>query len=384
MGNTGTIAIVGGGPAGAFAGERLARAGLPVVVLDEKLVWEKPCGGGITPKALVRYPFLAESAADHNWVHSCELISPAGRRVSFPLQQKIAIFSRRALNGLMLDRARESGVQIVRERVLAIDGQPGGWRLRTRNGEIQAAFVLIAAGARNSFSGPFARPFTSEEVLLAAGYYVPGSSHRIQVRFVPNLEGYIWTFPRCDHFSAGIAGKVKRGGFTSAGLRRVLEEFLEQEGFPYRGAPFYAHILPSPTVETLEHAAFCGDGWAMVGDAAGLVDPITGEGLYYAFRSAELAAEALVNGHPEAYRAMLAEDLLPELTSAARYVHKFYHGTLLGQPVLERMVQFVDESLRFRELIADLFAGAQAYVSLRGRCYRQILPILWETVSTGI
>lgn len=91
-----------------------------------------------------------------------------------------------------------------------------------------------------------------------------------------------------------------------------------------------------------------------------------------------------MNGHPEAYRAMLAEDLLPELTSAARYVHKFYHGTLLGQPVLERMVQFVDESLRFRELIADLFAGAQAYVSLRGRCYRQILPILWETVSTGI
>ena len=55
------VAVLGGGPAGAFAAERLARAGLETVVLDEKLAWEKPCGGGITYKAYSRYPFFLEN-----------------------------------------------------------------------------------------------------------------------------------------------------------------------------------------------------------------------------------------------------------------------------------------------------------------------------------
>jgi flavin-dependent dehydrogenase len=119
-----------------------------------------------------------------------------------------------------------------------------------------------------------------------------------------------------------------------------------------------------------------------VGDAAGLVDPITGEGIYYALRSAELAAEALLAGRPKAYRTMLAKDLLPELAVAARYADKLYRGTFLGQPILERIVRFVAESIHFREMISDLFAGAQAYVNLQGRCYRQLLPVLWQTVSS--
>jgi flavin-dependent dehydrogenase len=378
-----TIAIVGGGPAGALAGERLARAGWASIIIDEKLAWEKPCGGGVTPKALLRYPYLKEAAVARNWVESCELISPAGHRVSFVLQQKIAIFSRRVLNGLMLERACRAGAEILQDRVLAIEGGPGQWRLHTRSGTpISAEYVIIACGARNPFRAQFARPFRADELMVTAGYYVPGSSDRMQIRFIEGLEGYIWIFPRCDHFSAGIAGKARNSDYNAVRLRRLLEEFLQEEGFPYREAPFFAHIIPSPTARTLSRSAFCGDGWSMIGDAAGLADPITGEGLYYAFRSAELAAEALIAGRAAAYRTLLAQDLLPELTAAARYADAFYHGMFLGQPILERMVAFAGESIRFRELVSDLFAGAQAYVSLRGRCYRQLLPVLWSAVST--
>jgi flavin-dependent dehydrogenase len=366
-----------------LAGERLARGGQSVVVIDEKLAWEKPCGGGLTAKALLRYPYLADTAAEHNWIEGCELISPAGRRVFFELPQKITIFSRLVLNGLMLDRARAAGAQIVKDRVVAIDGVPGAWLLRTHGGnEIKAGFLVLAAGARSAFRAQFARAFTSSEIMMTAGYYVPGRSSRMQIRFIPGLEGYIWTFPRCNHFSAGICGKVGDDGRSTADLRRMLEQFLDQEGFPYQGAPFFAHIIPSPKLETLRGSSFCGEGWAMVGDTAGLVDPITGEGIYYAFRSAELAADALLAGRQQAYRTLLAQDLLPELAAAARYADKFYRGTFLGQPVLERMVQFVADSMRFREMISDLFAGAQAYVTLRGRCYRQLLPVVWEALAT--
>lgn len=375
------VAIIGGGPAGAMAGERLARSGRRVLLFEEKPAWEKPCGGGITPKALVRYPFLAEAAAERNWVDNCELISPSGRRVTFPLEQKIAIFSRHVLNGLMLDRACAAGAEVCQERVVRIEGKAGTWRLQTLSGaEAEAGFVVIATGARNPFRAQFSRRFLPSEVMVALGYYIPGSSHRLQVCFIPGLEGYIWTFPRSNHFSAGICGRLDGG--TAMDMRRKLEEFLAAEGFDLSGAEFYSHLLPSPTEATLVKTPFCGDGWAMAGDAAGFVDPITGEGLYYAFRSAELLTDAMLAGRPEAYRSLLLQELVPELVAACGYTRRFFRGTLLGKPVLERMVQFVDENSKFRTLISDLFGGAQAYVTLRGRCYRQLLPVLWESLAT--
>src|SRR5271165_3734188 len=99
------VAVLGGGPAGAFAAAELARAGREVLLFDEKLAWEKPCGGGLTDKALARWSFLRDVEVERKWISDCELIAPSGRKASFQLDRPIAIFSRRALNGLLLDRA---------------------------------------------------------------------------------------------------------------------------------------------------------------------------------------------------------------------------------------------------------------------------------------
>ncbi|MGA3210229.1 MAG: NAD(P)/FAD-dependent oxidoreductase [Terriglobales bacterium] len=378
-----TIAIVGGGPAGALAAEKLAGSGFPVLLLEEKPAWEKPCGGGVTPKALDQYPFLADAVGDCNWVRSCELISPSGRRASFPFPRKIAVFSRRSLNGLLLDRARSAGAEIVRDRAVVITGEGGKWRIRTSGGlDIPAGYVVIAAGARNPFRVRFTHPFSAHETMVATGYYLPGRSEVMQLRFIDGLEGYIWTFPRSDHFSAGIVGKVNDAGRTTAELRRLLDGFLAEEGFALLGAQVFAHVIPAPGVHTLRNTAWCGPGWAMVGDAAGLVDPITGEGIYYALRSGDLLASAIATGRPEAYSSLLAQDMLPELETAAGFAHMFYRGTLLGQPVLERMVQLVGKSIRFRDIMADLFTGAQSYLGLKNRCYRQMLPVLWQWMTS--
>jgi flavin-dependent dehydrogenase len=125
------IAIVGGGPAGALAAELLATCGREVLLFDEKLAWEKPCGGGLTHKALTRYPFLGEARADSKLIQRCELASPDGRRVRFELRHPLAIYSRFALNGLLLARAERSGADIRKERVTRISGGPGSWSLRT-------------------------------------------------------------------------------------------------------------------------------------------------------------------------------------------------------------------------------------------------------------
>jgi len=201
------------------------------------------------------------------------------------------------------------------------------------------------------------------------------------------LHGYIWVFPRSDHFSVGICGCMQ--GANTAKLRQVLEDSLPEFGLNLDGAKLYAHIIPALTPKALQ-GPFSGDGWALIGDAAGFVDPITGEGIYYSLRSAELLAEALAQSAPENYSESVRHDFLPELERAAHITDRFYAGSWMGGNVIERMIQLTGRSPRFRELMRDLFAGTQEYSSLRDRLSRSLpriaaealLSTLWQPAGT--
>ena len=129
---------------------------------------------------------------------------------------------------------------------------------------------------------------------MAAGWFARGDAPMV-VRFTPGLAGYLWLFPRPDHVGVGICAPL------AAVPTRDLLARLEPEvarSFPAlarrRTAARYAHTIPSPIGgPALDRARSRASGWALVGDAAALADPITGEGIYYALRSAELLAETL-------------------------------------------------------------------------------------------
>jgi geranylgeranyl diphosphate/geranylgeranyl-bacteriochlorophyllide a reductase len=370
---TSTIAIIGAGPAGSFAAAQLAQAGRQVLLFDEKPAWEKPCGGGITHKALAPYPFLRETQVERNWVSECEIVSPSGRRVCFELDQPIAIFSRRVLNGLLLDRAVQAGAEFRQRRITSIEGAPGSWRLHSSEGEIKADYLIVATGARNPFRAQFSQPFATGDLMATAGYYIPGTSPIMQLQFLSGLHGYIWIFPRANHYSAGICGKMN--GLSAGELRRLLEKSLTKAGIGFSAAKFYSHVLPALSLATLRQAPVSGLGWAMIGDAAGFTDPITGEGLYYALRSADLLSQAVLQNRPENYLSHLRKDFMGELEMAARIADRFFAGRWMGEAVTERMVQFTEHSSRFRQLMCDMFSGAQGYLSLRQRLYRT-LPVM--------
>src|ERR1035437_2594802 len=107
------IAVVGGGPAGAMCGEGLARAGYRVTIYDEHLAWEKPCGGGLTHKAIVAYPFLLNGPYPKKLIRTVELISSEGHRAHLHLEHPIVIYARTVLNGLLLERAEAAGCRVV-------------------------------------------------------------------------------------------------------------------------------------------------------------------------------------------------------------------------------------------------------------------------------
>src|ERR1700737_3831677 len=123
-----TVAVLGGGPAGAFAAERLAQAGLKTIVFDEKLAWEKPCGGGLTYKAYHQYPFLMHNDAPKKLITQTVLAATGGGEVTLKLKEPLLIYSRYDLNRLLLERAERAGARIEKTRVLEIGRQATGWR----------------------------------------------------------------------------------------------------------------------------------------------------------------------------------------------------------------------------------------------------------------
>lgn len=377
-----SIAIVGGGPAGALAAEQLASGGKRVVLFDEKLAWEKPCGGGLTHKALAQYPFLAEAGTDARFIRHCELISPLGRRAEFELRQPLAIFSRLTLNGLLLERARRAGAEIRKSRVVEVSRDGGRWRVATADAEVTAAFLVLAAGARNSLRNALAAPLAPADLMVTAGYFIPGEQATVRIQFLQGLSGYIWVFPRPGHVSAGIAARM--GETSTVSLRQHLERWLEANGFSLEGARFYSHILPALGAETLDQLSVQGDGWMMTGDSAGLVDPITGEGLYYALRSAELCAGALLSEQLSTYERRLQEEIVEELRLAAGVAQRFYSGRIFGESVIEKMIALTQQSEGIRDLMSDLFAGTQGYRGLRTRVLRIVPGLVLSGISGAL
>ena len=373
------IAIVGGGPAGAMCGEHLARAGYRVTIYDEHLAWEKPCGGGLTHKAIQAYPFLLDGPYPKKLIRNVELISSEGHRAHLALDQPIVIYSRTVLNGLLLERAEAAGCRIIRSRVNQIDTAGQRAWLAIGKSRVEADFIVIAAGARNALL-PNTRPLSRNDLEMTLGYFVPARAEAIRVKFLRRFEGYLWSFPRCDHLSVGICGSMAR--HTSQELRRHLHAFMAEENIPCEGAQFYSHVLPSPQPQTLSARRVVGHNWALVGDAAAWVDPITGEGIYYALRSGDLLAETLIADKPQEYPARIRKAFSTDLEFATRIARRLYRGRFLGGPVATRMIQFIEWSPTFRALMADVFGGSQDYCSLKGRLWAQCGKTLTEVVGS--
>jgi geranylgeranyl reductase family protein len=373
------IAVLGGGPAGAFAAESLARAGLDTVVLDEKLAWEKPCGGGLTYKAYQRYPFLIENDVPKRVVKQTCLAAPRAGAVMMNLGRPIVIYSRFDLNRMLLERAEAAGAQLEKTRVLEIVRSGERWRIKTQQGSLDADFCIVATGARNSLRN-VGTQWNPEDAAYALGYFIPTDQEHIDIQFLPNLEGYIWLFPRSGHLSAGIGGK----GEPAQSLRARLERYLDEKGISYKHAKFYGHLLPSLARSAWRRNRVAGDGWLAVGDAAGLVDPITGEGLYYAMRSGDLAAQVVLDeAHSlaekaEVYRDLVWREFAADLEFGSSLAQRVFLGRFLLDTIPARMVSFVRRSQRFRAVVEDLMAGTQPYLSLKARLLENLNSTLGE------
>src|SRR5215831_18068317 len=204
------VIIVGAGPAGSFAAERLARAGVRVALFDGRPPGEpKPCGGGVTSKALKAWPHLLEAAG--RTIDELDLYSPSGKHLHLRLDEPFAVYSRIAFDTFLRERAREAGATVFAEKVAGrgIKRTEVGWIVCTQTGDEFSCDCLVAAdGANSAIAKKLAGPLPPAEMEVAFGYRAPlpdsGDATTV-VAFLPNWVGYAWAFPRIDHVSFGIA-----------------------------------------------------------------------------------------------------------------------------------------------------------------------------------
>lgn len=350
-----------------------------VTLIDEKLAWEKPCGGGLTYKAYHQYPFLLENDTPKKIIRQTCLSSQRAGSAQLELTRPLVIYSRYELNQMLLDRAAAAGAQIEQTRVVGLARSGAGWRLATPAGAIEADYCVIANGARNALPD-VGTEWSSANKMVALGYYIPVDREQVDIRFFPRFAGYIWIFPRQGHLSAGICAK----GVPSPILRRKLEEYLAESGISLKGATFYGHVIPSLEKAEWRSNRVSGPGWMAVGDAAGLVDPVTGEGLYYAMRSADLASGCLLEDRedPEArYHTVLQREFTEEMELASRLAMRLYLGKFLYADVPSRMIQFMRRSPTFCHVLQDLFAGTQGYLDLKARLMQSLNGTMREMLA---
>ncbi|HEX8178904.1 MAG TPA: NAD(P)/FAD-dependent oxidoreductase [Pyrinomonadaceae bacterium] len=397
------VLIVGAGPAGSFAAEQLARAGVRVALFDGRPPGEpKACGGGVTSKALTAWPHLLTAAG--RTVEEVEMYSPAGTRVRLCLREPFAIYSRSAFDSYLRERARAAGAQVFHTRVTLSErkDEHERWTVRARNGASWRGAVVVAAdGANSPIARRFAGALPNHEMEVAFGYRAPLPSAveaPTVIAFLPGWAGYAWAFPRLDHVSFGIA--TTQDAFDHQALDALLWRFMV--GYyrqrTDRGAPLwsaakqrqgqardellatrlrasverYAARIPGLTPETWDARRAAGHDWALLGDAAGFADPVTGEGIYYALRSAELFATAYLSGQVETYEARWRADFGRELRRAARMRARFY-GRFMGGPFTARMIDFARLHPGVRRTLRELVAGDQGYVGLKRTLARRAI-----------
>jgi len=382
------VGIIGARLSGSYAGLLLSQLGHEVVLFDHTTDREKPCGGGVTGKALSTISFFRGLRLPHTEIRTMRMAALGGHSAELTLRHPIHIYSRSVLDSSLRVAACRAGATFLAERALEFTKTARGWCVRTTGGVHELDFLIGADGAASSVRPAIAGRFTAADLSLALGFYLPGRHHpaTIFTEFQEDdFAGYLWSFPRVDHASVGILQWLPAA--NAARLRRRVTEFIEARYPDVGEKAFYAARIPCLSRRRLLDQRVCGPDWALLGDAAGFADAITGEGIHYALRSAELLAQSIQYGNPLSYEALWREDFGPDLIRAARYRDRFYAGTLLFRAYTSRAIQAIRLSTTIGQLIDQLIAGRTDYAGFRRgvmlRCPQILVEAFCNLVRGG-
>jgi len=332
------IVILGAGPAGSRAAELLRRCGADVLLLDPKAPWEKPCGGGLTPAAFEEIPELGgvRTHARPVSVVRVELGSDEGFLVE--LERPMWILPRRKLARWQLERAVGAGARHLAKRARSIERRGREWRVDTGEGTFRSPFLVGADGAA-SLTRRVVAPLRAVELAPTRVAYPreDGPAPDVAVlKFYRGFPGYAWDFPRPDHHSVGIV--VPAGSWGREAMDGEIDDYDRSIGVSGDAGLLRAGaVIGTAQYGHGDYSWIGSSDFALLGDAAGLADPLTGEGIQNALRSATLLAQAWGSGDVRRYPSLVRAEFGIEF-AVARFLRRSLYETEAGAALVRRAI----------------------------------------------
>ncbi len=326
------VVVIGAGPGGSTAARLLARSGLNVLIFDrEAFPRIKPCGGGLTTRALTLLPKGYESqirARPTKWQFEGRRTNGQSRVVT-TLKPYSHIVERAHFDAWLVEQAQKEGAAFhPNEAALAIEESAGGYLVKTNRGRYPTRYLVGADGARGISARTLGIPRARNGAAIEAEIPVPPALYEawretVAISVSEYSWGYAWVIPRHPVLNLGV------GSFRASRmkLRELLRAWVEAKlGWEYgQDLRPLGHPLPHRyRVQQLAKRRAL-----LVGDAGGLMDALSAEGIYSALWSSTIAAKAILaasahDGGLEAYDDLLQSELWPELRSAAKVALLFY------------------------------------------------------------
>ncbi|MCY2960079.1 MAG: NAD(P)/FAD-dependent oxidoreductase [Planctomycetota bacterium] len=354
------VAIVGAGPAGSSAALHLARGGARVVLIEkQRLPRPKVCGGGLVARARKHLPAGIELPIER----VCRTVEIRHGDLRFAVTESepvVELAMRADLDARLAEAAARASADLRDGcEVTGIDRRDDAVVLATSRGEVRARHVIAADGVHS----PLARLAGWNDALQA----IPAIEAEVHVApdtlgdraenavfdFGDAPSGYAWTFPKRAHLSAGVLSTERGRG----GLRAELDRYLARLGLDHHACDARGWLIPTRP----RAGGFTRGGVMLVGDAAGLADPVTAEGISLALWSGRLAAESMLANTGDASRAYeraLAREILPELRVARALAHVLYRRPRITRALFERAGQPLARAM------AEVVAGRTSYRAL--------------------
>ena len=378
------VAVVGSGPAGSSAAEVLAKAGIETYLFERKLDNAKPCGGAI-PLCMVDEFDLPPEIIDRR-VRKMRMISPSNVEVDINIEKEgeyIGMCRREVLDGFMRNRAAKLGAKLINGTVNKLDSPTSANQPYTVHyadlsngspqGEMKSLQVDVVIGADGANSriakaidaGDYNYAIAFQERIRIPDEYMEYYRERAEM-YVGNdvsTDFYAWVFPKYDHVAVGTGTmKVNQASIKKlqAGIRaRAAHRLVGGEIIKVEAHPIPEHPRPRRVVGRV----------ALVGDAAGTVTKSSGEGIYFAAKSARMCAETIVEFSNSGARIPTEADLKVYLK---RWDQK-YAMTYRVLDIMQRVFYRSDASREaFVELCADLDVQRMTFDSY---LYKTVVPV---------